>query len=192
MRRERQPYYVGLLKAAELHGASHQAVMAFQVVAGKRMPRIRAGRNLIVFHYRKEMTAIVDGIEDTKTDTGWMKVSSPALTALDLMRYGKGSAGIDNVATVLSDLGSSVDGDQLAFLSLRFEKPVVQRLGYMLEILDRRSITQRMHEMLMSRGSLPWTELDRGEAKDPLFAPDPVERDRRWRVVVRRLPEVDE
>ncbi|MDE0521945.1 MAG: hypothetical protein OXH79_08320 [Boseongicola sp.] len=192
MRRERQPYYVGLLKAAELHGATHQAVTEFQVVAGKRMPRIRAGRSLIVFYYRKEMAAIVDGVEDTKTDTGRMKVSSPALTALDLMRYGKGSAGIDNVATVLSDLGSRVDGDQLAFLSLRFEKPVVQRLGYMLDILDRRSITFRMHEMLMSRGKLPWTELDRGEARDPVFATDPVERDRRWRVVVRRLPEVDE
>ena len=192
MRQERQPYYVGLLKAAELHGATHQAVMEFQVVVAKRMSRIRAGRNLIVFHYRKEMAAIVDGIEDTKTDTGRMKVSSPALTALDLMRYRKGSAGIDNVATVLSDLGSRVDSDQLAFLSLRFEKPVVQRLGYMLDILDRRSITQRMHQVLMSRGKLPWTELDRGEARDPHFASEPVERDRRWRVVVRRLPEVDE
>src|SRR5262249_27023552 len=29
MRHERRPYYVGLLKAAELHGASHQAVMEF-------------------------------------------------------------------------------------------------------------------------------------------------------------------
>ena len=121
-----------------------------------------------------------------------MKVSSPALTALDLMRYRKGSAGIDNVATVLSDIGSRIDGDQLAFLSLRFEKPVVQRLGYMLDILDRRSITRKMHEMLSSRGKPPWTELDRAEARDPLFAPDPVERDQRWRVVVRRLPEIEQ
>lgn len=87
MRQEKQPYYVGLLKAAELHGATHQAVMEFQVVTGKRMPRIRAGRNLIVFYYRKEMATISDGVEDIKTDTGRMKVSSPALTALDLIRY---------------------------------------------------------------------------------------------------------
>ena len=192
MRQERQPYYVGLLKAAELHGATHQAVMEFQAVTGKRMSSIRAGRSLIVFYYRKEMAAIMDGIEDIKTDTGRMKVSSPALTALDLMRYRKGSAGIDNVATVLSDLGSKIDADQLAFLSLRFEKPIVQRLGYMLDILDRRSITRKMHGMLSSRGKPPWTELDRAEARDPLFEPDPVERDQRWRVVVRRLPEVDE
>ncbi len=192
MRQEQQPYYVGLLKAAELHGATHQAVMEFQVVTGKRMPRIRAGRNLIVFYYRKEVASIADGIEEVKTDTGRMTVSSPALTALDLMRYGKASAGIDNVATVLSDLGPKIDRDQLALLSLHFEKPVVQRLGYMLDVLDRRSTTRKMHEMLMSRGNLPWTELDRAEARDPLFAPDPVERDQRWRVVVRRHPEVDE
>nr|WP_245488732.1 type IV toxin-antitoxin system AbiEi family antitoxin [Rhizobium ruizarguesonis] len=39
MRHEGNSYYVGLLKAAELHGATHQAVMEFQVVAAKRLPR---------------------------------------------------------------------------------------------------------------------------------------------------------
>ena len=62
MRREGQPYYVGLLKAAELHGATHQAVMEFQVISNKRLPRIRAGRNLIVFYFRKEMEAVTAGI----------------------------------------------------------------------------------------------------------------------------------
>lgn len=55
MRHEHQPYYVGLLKAAELHGATHQAVMEFQVGAGKRLPKIRAGRSRIVFYYRTLM-----------------------------------------------------------------------------------------------------------------------------------------
>src|SRR5262245_21759322 len=32
MQHEGHPYYVSLLKAAELHGASHQAVMEFQVI----------------------------------------------------------------------------------------------------------------------------------------------------------------
>ena len=29
------------------------------------------------------------------------------------------------------------------------------------------------------------------EANDPDFTPAPVERDRRWRVIVRRVPEAD-
>ena len=109
MRHESQAYYVGLLKAAELHGATHQAVMEFQVISAKRFPKIRVGRNLIVFYFRKELEAVTEGIEGRKTDTGTMKVSSAALTALDLLRYPQASGGIDNVATVLSDLGQRID-----------------------------------------------------------------------------------
>src|SRR5208282_5699584 len=49
MKHEGRPYYVGLLKAAELHGATHQAVMEFQIVTDKRLPKIRAGRSYIAF-----------------------------------------------------------------------------------------------------------------------------------------------
>ena len=74
MRREGQAYYVGLLKAAELHGATHQAVMEFQVLTAKRLLRIRAGRSMIVFHFRKDMEAVTAGIEDCKTETGTMRI----------------------------------------------------------------------------------------------------------------------
>lgn len=192
MRYEGQAYYVGLLKAAELHGATHQAVMEFQVVSAKRLPKIRAGRNLIVFYFRKDMEAVAAGIEDRKTDTGTMKISSAALTALDLLRYPQASAGIDNVATVLSDLGQKIDADQLAALSVTVERPVVQRLGHLLDRLGHEALTGPMLSALQKRGMASWTELDRQEARDPDFAPEPRERDARWRVVVRRAPEVDE
>ena len=191
MRREGEAYYVGLLKAAELHGATHQAVMEFQVVSSKRLPRIRAGRNLIVFYFRKDMDAVTEGIEDRKTDTGTMKISSAALTALDLLRYPQASGGIDNVATVLSDLGEKIDPEQLAVLSGAVERPVVQRLGHLLEYLGHDALTGPMLESLHTRRSLPWTELDRQEARDPDFAPEPRQRDLRWRVIVRRVPQRD-
>ncbi|MDE0521979.1 MAG: hypothetical protein OXH79_08505 [Boseongicola sp.] len=191
MRREGQAYYVGLLKAAELHGAIHQAVMEFQVVAAKRLPRIRAGRSMIVFYFRKNMEAVTAGIEDRKTDTGTMKVSSAALTALDLLRYPHASGGLDNVATVIFDLGRRIDRNQLAALSAAVERPVVQRLGYLLDHLGQDELTETMQESLRARGSLPWTELDRQEARDPDFAPGPCQRDLRWRVIVRRVPRAD-
>ena len=191
MGREGQAYYVGLLKAAELHGATHQAVMEFQVVTAKRLPRIRAGRSRIVFYFRKDMEAVAAGIEDRKTDTGTMKISSAALTALDLLRYPQASGGIDNVATVLSDLGQKIDPEQLAALSALVERPVVQRLGHLLEYLGHDALTGPMLESLQARGSLPWTELDRQEARDPDFAPEPRQRDLRWRVIVRRVPQRD-
>lgn len=189
---ERQAYYVGLLKAAELHGATHQAVMEFQVISAKRLPRIRAGRNLIVFYYRKDMEAVKPGIEDRKTDTGTMKISSAALTALDLLRYPRASGGIDNVATVLSDLAQKINPDQLAALSSTAERPVVQRLGYLLDRLGHNTLTAPMLKVLQARGSTPWTELDRQQAHDPDFAPAPQERDPNWRLIVRHAPELDE
>ncbi|EHK55617.1 type IV toxin-antitoxin system AbiEi family antitoxin domain-containing protein [Allomesorhizobium alhagi] len=192
MRHELQPYYVGLLKAAELHGATHQAVMEFQVVTPKRLPKIKAGRNLIVFYYRKDIAAVQSGIEDRKTDTGKMKISSPALTALDLLRYPQAAGGIDNVATVLTDLGEKIDPFQLAALSDAAERPVVQRLGHLLERLGHADRADPMRAALMARGAAPWTELDRHETRDPDFTPAPQEHDDRWRVVVRRTPEVDE
>ncbi len=113
MRHEGRPYYVGLSRAAELHGASHQAVMEFQVVTNKKMPELHVGRSRIAFYYRKDMEAVSAGIEDRKTDTGRMKVSSVELTALDLLRYPRAAGGIDHIATVLSDLGGKIDPQKL-------------------------------------------------------------------------------
>lgn len=191
MRHEGQSYYVGLLKAAELHGATHQAVMEFQVISAKRLPQIRAGRNLIVFYFRKNLKTVTAGTEERKTDTGTMKISSAALTALDLLRYPQASGGIDNVATVLSDFGHKIDPEQLATLSALVERPVVQRLGYLLERFGHDALTESVLESLQARGSLPWTELDRQEVRDPDFESEPAQRDPRWRVIVRRVPEPD-
>lgn len=192
MRHEAQPYYVGLLKAAELHGAAHQAVMEFQVVTAKRLPKIRAGRSLIAFYYRKDMGSVAGEIEDRKTDTGKMKISSAALTAIDLLRYPQASGGIDNVATVLAELAEKIDSSHLAALAEKAERPVVQRLGYLLDRLGHQAKAQPMFDALTARGPAPWTELDRQQVRHPDFTIPPQERDPRWHVVVRHLPEPDE
>ena len=191
MKHEGQDYYVGLLKAAEYHGATHQAVMEFQVVTSKRLPRIRAGRSLIVFYFRKNLNVVAEGVERRKTDTGSMRLSSAALTALDLLRYPYASGGTDNIATVLADLGPTIDGERLASLSRHVERPVVQRLGFLLDWLGHRAKTDAMHDQLNARRPPTWTELDRSKTGDPDFEFDPIERNGRWRVIVRRFPEVD-
>ncbi|MYD70251.1 MAG: hypothetical protein F4W89_05805 [Acidobacteria bacterium] len=65
--------------------------MEFQVMSAKRPPKIRTGRNLMVFYFRKNLGAVTAGAVDRKTDTGTMKISSAALTALDLLRYPQAS-----------------------------------------------------------------------------------------------------
>ncbi len=191
MGHENRPYYVGLLKAAELHGATHQAVMEFQVITDKRLPRIRAGRSAIVFYYRKDMDAISSGLEDHKTDTGRMKISCLELTILDLLRYRHAGGGLDHIATVLSDLGDRIDPVRLAALSSAFERSVVQRLGHLLGRLGHQDKANHLYEAVLRGPALPWIELEPALAADPNFTPAPTERDDRWRVIVRRPPEPD-
>jgi AbiEi antitoxin C-terminal domain len=191
MQHEKQPYYVGLLKAAELHGATHQAVMEFQVVTDKRLPEIRVGRTVIAFYYRKDMETVAKAVEQRKTDTGYMKVSSPELTALDLLRYPHAGGGLDHIATVLSDLGGRIEPRKLAGLSATFERSVVQRLGHLLGRLGHQDQVSLLHARLLKREPLPWVELEPAQAADTQLDSTPAERDTTWRVIVRRPPEPD-
>jgi predicted transcriptional regulator of viral defense system len=118
-----------------------------------------------------------------------MKVSSVELTALDLLRYPRAAGGIDHIATVLADLGEKIDAERLGLLSGSFERSVVQRLGYLLRRVGYEDRTAAMHQKLFGGVAPGWAELDRSEAGT---GSEPVERDQRWRVVVRRAPEIDE
>lgn len=192
MRHEGCPYYVGLLKAAELHGATHQAVMEFQVITDKRLPRIAAGRSTLSFYYRKDMSVLATGIIDHKTDTGRMKISSVELTVFDLLRYPQATGGMDNIATVISDLGEKIDAEKLAVIAPAFERNIVQRAGYLLDHVGHAGKTEKLSEYLSALLPLPWVELTPPPKDIPDFLPEPVERNDRWHIIVRRHPEVDE
>lgn len=183
-------YYVGLLKAAELHGASHQAVMEFQVVTGRQLKPISAGRSRVLFYFRKDLAAVMDATEPCKTDSGRMWISSPELTAWDLLRYPQASGGLDATATILAELGAKLRGEALAALSPAFERTVLQRLGYLLELAGHAPKARALLP-LIAREPPPWVELDPADASNPDFAPSHANRDARWRVVVRREPEID-
>ena len=192
MRHEGRPYHVGLLKAAELHGATHQAVMEFQVITDKRLPTIRAGRAAITFHYRKDMAAVSAGIEDRKTDTGRMKMSSVELTVLDLVRYPHAAGGLDNIATVIGDLAERIAAVKLATLSAAFERSVIQRLGYLLDRFAHPELAEALHAVLPKDSALPWTELGRPQVAIDGLPLAPIERNARWHIIARRVPERDE
>lgn len=184
------PYYVGLLKAAELNGAAHQAVMEFQVVTDRQWKPIRAGRSKIVFYYRKNMDAVESGIELRKTDTGSMRVSSSALTALDLLRYRQASGSIDHAASALNELAQEIDIQKLTTLAPAFERSVVQRLGYIFDRLGHRELANTLHAALANE-PMPWISLEPSEPMVSIMENEP-ERDSRWHVVVHRPVEIDE
>jgi len=186
-----EPYYVGLLKAAELHGAAHQAVMEFQVVTNRQLKPITAGRSRIVFYYRKDLDAVTSDIKPHKTDSGSMQLASPELTAWDLLRYTQPSGGINQVATVLTELGPKIDPAHLAALAPAFERATLQRLGFLLDRLEQHAPADALAP-IMAASNATWVELDPADIRLTEFAPPVLERDRKWKVVVRREPEPDQ
>ncbi len=128
-----QPYYVGLLSAAALHGAAHHQPQEFQVVTNRQLRPAVAGRARLRF-FRKRHIDRAPTME-MKTETGVMRVSTPEATALDLLRYIEGAGHLGNVATVVAELAEKMEGQRLVEVAkVEGERSNVQRLGH---ILDR-------------------------------------------------------
>lgn len=132
MRFSEQPYYVGLLSAASLHGAAHHQPQEFQVVTNRQLRPAVAGRARLKF-FRKRHIEHVPTTE-IKTETGAMRVSTPEATALDLLFYLEGAGHLGNVATVLGELAEKMDGQRLVEVAKQGgELSSAQRLGHILD-----------------------------------------------------------
>jgi len=143
-----RPYYVGLLSAAQLHGAAHHRPQEFQVVIPRRATRpVQAGNVLIRFHGKGPFDH--SQTQEIKTPTGILNASTPETTAWDLVRYLKAAGGMENVATVLSELAEKLDGRKLRnTLKQHGEVLVAQRLGYLLDKLGRRKLSDSLVDLV--------------------------------------------
>lgn len=178
-----RPYYVGLLSAAGLHGASHQQPQEFQVVTDRYIRPMSAGRTRIRFFTSKY---IVDAAcVNMKTPTGSMRVSTPETTAVDLVRFAKSAGHLDHVSTVLAELASSTDPKKLVAAARRVDDvPNIQRLGFILDQVHPRKLTGPLHEWVMRQQPRP----------TPLRSGRPIadaREDRRWRIFVNEHLEVE-
>lgn len=136
-----RPYYVGLLSAAQLHGAAHHRPLEFQVVIPRRTVRpVQTGNVRIRFCGKGAFDR--SQTQEIKTPTGMIKVSTPETTAWDLVRYFGVAGGLENVITVLSELGERLGAKRLREAAMRHDEEVVaQRLGYLLDRAGRRKVT---------------------------------------------------
>ena len=144
-----EKYYAGLLSAAEFHGAAHQRPQVFQVIAAKNKPEIICGKVRVEFIARKNMEKIPT--LDFKTPRGYLKISTSAATAFDLVGYPHHAAGLDNVATILSELAEKLDGDELRRIAELSPIAWTQRLGYLLELVGAQDKTESLAEYIVQK-----------------------------------------
>ena len=124
-------YYVGLLSAAQYHGAAHHRPQEFQVVVERNRPAIVCGAVRVVFVARRNLAAVP--VERFNTPRGTVAVSTVEATAVDLVGYMHRAGGLDRVAGVLSELGEGMDPERLVEASQFASILWAQRLGYLLE-----------------------------------------------------------
>ncbi len=171
-----QPYYVGLLSAAAIHGAAHQQPQEFHVV----IPRAERAINLDSLRIRffKKAGMETSPVEEMKTPTGFMKVSNPAVTAIDLVRYAQRLGGLDRALTVLQELREKITPQMLIEAAIAEKQlALVQRLGWLLEKAGDGELIDRLAEWIHARKP-------RETPLDPALPRKGFSRDPRWKVIM--------
>ncbi len=177
-----EPYYAALLTAAAYHGAAHQKPHVFQVMVRKRRRPVACGGVSVQFVARGDMeeTRVVE----RNTPRGVLRVASAEATALELVGYPEHAGGLDNVATVLSELAESFDTATLAAEARRVPCTWAQRLGYLLALVDASGPADVLEPIVASRGPFP-------VALAPSAPATGCRSDSRWKVVVNVSVEPD-
>ena len=181
-------YYVSLLSAAERHGAAHQAPMGFQVMVEPPVLRDKE-RDGYAIRYAERRQIPMDYVERKEVPTGWLNVSSPELTAVDLIAYQDHVGGLTRAATVLEELALKLDFSRLdaAFLQVA-PAPVFQRLGYLLDrVLEEECLAEDLLGLLKSGGlKTKAAPLRLGASAEG------AQVDKKWKVLVNQEIEIDE
>lgn len=177
MKHMNRPYYVGLLSAAQFHGAAHHRPQEFQIVIPVRALRpVQAGNVRIRFHGKGPFDR--SQVQEAKTPTGFMRVAAPETTAWDLVRYFKASGGLEHVVTVLSELAGALDTKRMLDTVKRHgDVLVAQRLGYLLDRAGRRDL---------AKGLAPWIADAPTRPLDPGAPADGAPESRKWHLLVNR------
>jgi predicted transcriptional regulator of viral defense system len=176
-------HYAGLLSAASLHGAAHQAPMVFQVVVAQNRSEIRCGRVRVAFVARRNVSEVP--IVEQNTLRGILRISSPEATAFDLVGYPDHSGGLSNVATVLSELADKMVASKLIVETQRSPMPWTQRLGYLLERVEANALAAPLAEHVR-RHAREYVAL---RARKPAAS---APREPRWRLLLNDVVEPDQ
>ncbi|MFO8234444.1 MAG: type IV toxin-antitoxin system AbiEi family antitoxin [Bacteroidales bacterium] len=140
-------YYVGLFSAAALHGASHQQPMEFQVITKK--PALREIKNQklsISFFIKKDWDR--EQITEKKSEAGYFNVSTPEMTAFDLVYYHKNIGGLNRIIPILEDLAEEIKPSLLTKTAKSQKSSTIQRLGYLLDGLGNNSLSNSLFKII--------------------------------------------
>lgn len=178
-------YYVGLFSAARFHGASHQQIQRDYLITEK--PKFNdISKNTIDIRFFTTTNWSEKNIQQKKSDAGIFKISSPALTIVDLIHHQTKLGGINRMLATIEELTEELTESDLAdLLSWYPNKSTLQRFGFLLEELG---IEEKFQEMIFS-------ELKVKDFFPVLLSPKSKEKpgavNNRWKIDVNVKLEID-
>ena len=101
--------------------------MVLQVVTDRPTRPARVGRVRIGFHMSRKVESTP--VAKVKTETGSMRISTPEVTAFDIVRFAPAASHLNNVATVLGELAEKLDPAALALIAGQNKITVVRCLA---------------------------------------------------------------
>lgn len=190
MRSLNKDYYIALLSAAALQGASHQASMEFFVITNSRTLRNKQNGDIkINFVTKKNLPK--QYITQVMTNSGYVNISHPELTAFDLIIYERNVGGINRIATILSELAETLDFENISIDFLRtLNTAVIQRLGYLFDLLGFEHLAnflfQKSKEANLKFRKYPLSILSEKKNYSDFQLND------RWKIIINEEIEIDE
>ncbi|MDR3188136.1 MAG: type IV toxin-antitoxin system AbiEi family antitoxin [Prevotellaceae bacterium] len=184
-----RPYYVSLLNAASFYGAAHQKPQVFSVVTSLPALRDTTKRNIRIIFISTRRTIPQQWLKSFRGENGDIQVSSPELTAADLITFQKEIGGLNRACTVLYELMEVVKFGKLDKTFFDYvPTSTIQRLGYLLENdLEQPKQADILHSKAETHG--------RKFQKIPLKyskSTENCEVNAKWKIIVNETIEVDE
>lgn len=168
------PYYAGLLTAAQYYGAAHQRPQEFQVFTEKSRRPLKCGKVRVSFIARKKIKAVAT--KPFNTPRGMLTVSSPEATAIDLAGYPDHTGGLEQSATVLSELAEQIDPEKLAESAQTAPIRWAQRLGYLLSLGEGAPVTLPLQNYVQNKA--------REYVPLALYGDKEGARSREWKLII--------
>ena len=182
-------YYVGLLNAAALHGAAHQQPQEYFVITEYPVLRPTNKKGIKINYISNKQLPTDILIEKKKTETGYINVSIPILTAIDLINYEKRIGGLNRATTVINELLENVkQKDITQELVANFNTTTLQRFGYILEeILNRQNLSDKLYS-LCKKMDIKFYSIPLKASGEKIKEPT----NDKWKIIINTEIEIDE
>jgi predicted transcriptional regulator of viral defense system len=170
-------YYLGFYTAAKYHGASHQQTHREYVMIEKpKLRDIKKGNLDIRFITSSKWPT--RNIVERKSDAGIFKISSPSLTAVDLIHHQTKLGGLNRIFTIIEELSEEItESDIRDLLTWYPHRSTLQRFGFILEKLQAQVNLTEIIDYLKSSQYFPVLLSPKGNEK-------PGSVDNKWKVDV--------